>query len=74
MASAENTVQTSNTSMSEGQSEGHQEPPSNDGALDQDKRSSSERFGPRDHVDDNPPTPDLSAQPTTSGLLSNEGR
>ena len=70
MASIESEVQTSNTSMSEG----HQQPSSNDGSLDEDKLSSAERFGPRDHVDDNPTTPDLSAQPTTSVLLSNEGR
>ncbi|KFY71613.1 hypothetical protein V499_08202 [Pseudogymnoascus sp. VKM F-103] len=66
MASAENEVQTSNTSMSEG----HQEPPSDVGALEQDKLSLTGRFGCRDHVDDNPTTPDLSAQPTTSGQNS----
>ncbi|OBT72487.1 hypothetical protein VF21_08521 [Pseudogymnoascus sp. 05NY08] len=68
MASTETEVQTSNTSMSEG----HQSPPSNDGSLDEDKLSCVGRFGPRNHVDENPTTPDLSAQPTTSGLLSNE--
>ncbi|ELR07573.1 hypothetical protein VC83_06050 [Pseudogymnoascus destructans] len=68
MASTENEVQTSNITMSEG----HQQPPSNDGALDQDKLSLAGRFGCRDHVDDNPTTPDLSAQPTTSGPISNE--
>lgn len=69
MASAENEPQTSNTSMSDGQ----EQPPENDGALEQNKLSSTEPFRSPHDVDDNSTTPNLPAQPTTPRPILNEG-
>ncbi|KFY81536.1 hypothetical protein V500_11314 [Pseudogymnoascus sp. VKM F-4518 (FW-2643)] len=68
MASTENEPQTSNTSMSDGQ----EQPPENDGALEQNKLSSTEPFRSPYDLDDNSTTPNLPAQPTTPRPILNE--
>lgn len=70
MASVENWLETSNSSMSEGQ----QSPAADDGDLGQNKLLPTEPFQSPDDVDDNPTTPNLPAQPRTSRPISNEGR
>ncbi|KFZ25021.1 hypothetical protein V502_00497, partial [Pseudogymnoascus sp. VKM F-4520 (FW-2644)] len=68
MALTENELETSNISMSEGQ----EPPPANDVALEQSKVSLNEPVPSRCDVDDNPTTPNLPAQPTTTRPISNE--
>ncbi|KFY22398.1 hypothetical protein V493_06636 [Pseudogymnoascus sp. VKM F-4281 (FW-2241)] len=69
MASTEDEADTSNTSMSEGQ----QQPRPDDGILERNKLSLTDQFRSRYHVDDNPNTPGLPPQPTTSRPISTQG-
>ncbi|KFX90978.1 hypothetical protein V490_06153 [Pseudogymnoascus sp. VKM F-3557] len=68
MASTENELETSNTSVSEGQ----ELPPENDGAFKQNKLLLPERIQPQYQVGDSPTGPALPAQLTTSRQISNE--
>jgi hypothetical protein len=70
MASTENELETSNTSVSEGQ----ELPPKNDGAPEQNKLLLPERIQPQYQVDDSPTGPALPAQQTIPRQISNEGR
>ncbi|KFY62778.1 hypothetical protein V496_04396 [Pseudogymnoascus sp. VKM F-4515 (FW-2607)] len=68
MASVENWLETSNSSMSEEQ----QPPAADNGDLEQSKLSPTEPFQSPDDVDGNPTTPNMPAQPMTSRPISNE--
>lgn len=70
MASTENELETSNTSVSEEE----QQPQANDEALGQNKLSLTERVRSPYNVDDNPTGPNLPAQPTSSCPISTEGK